>query len=361
MDPLPNIANQEENREDNEGSDVDVNESSAKEFPEALKVCEKLIDKNAYILHLAATKVTHPNIAAALTNHIVEVYHFHKGFQLSALFDHGTKQIVDLQFSEENDNLLWTATHGGPISLWDLRVPYNSVSSYTDTTDDKEDKDRKINCFDISLNGRIICAGTDAFEGDAFLLYWDIRKSKLIGGFWESHRDDITQVKFHPTETNKMLSGSTDGLINSYDLNISGENNALIESMNTESSVEKISWSKFGSREIVTCITHTAHIQLWRNVGVYPYCNFTRADLARNLKRTSANHVYIVDMYQQSKRNSLIIAGSNVNNGSCVRGLRLERKSLKPAFSLPNNPQRIRCSWYNENDKLLLTGGEKDT
>jgi hypothetical protein len=48
--------------------------------------------------------------------------------------------------------------------------------------------------FDIACNKLFICGGTELIENDAFLLFWDVRSTNLLGGYWESHTDDITQV-----------------------------------------------------------------------------------------------------------------------------------------------------------------------
>jgi hypothetical protein len=48
--------------------------------------------------------------------------------------------------------------------------------------------------FDVAFNGRFICGGTELIDDDAFLLFWDVRSTNLLGGYWESHTDDITQV-----------------------------------------------------------------------------------------------------------------------------------------------------------------------
>ena len=40
----------------------------------------------------------------------------------------------------------------------------------------------------------MICVGTEQLYGDAYLLFWDIRSTKLLGGYWYSHSDDITTV-----------------------------------------------------------------------------------------------------------------------------------------------------------------------
>lgn len=57
-------------------------------------------------------------------------------------------------------------------------------------------KTKPLTCFDVAGNNQILSAGTELFEGDAYILFWDIRQQKLLGGYWDSHTDDITQVRF---------------------------------------------------------------------------------------------------------------------------------------------------------------------
>lgn len=91
--------------------------------------------------------------------------------------------------------------------------------------------------FDLSVGDQFLCAGTELVKEDAYLLFWDLRSSKLMGAYWESHSDDVTTVKFHPTKPNLLASGSTDGLLNVYDLLEETEDDALLYSFNTDSSV----------------------------------------------------------------------------------------------------------------------------
>lgn len=112
--------------------------------------------------------------------------------------------------------------------------------------DDSEDgKIKPLVSFDLSCDERLLAGGTEHTGGDAFILFWDIRqsgskienKNKLLGGYWESHMDDITCLTFHPSKRNVLASGSTDGLMNIFDLTQSSEDLALTYSLNTESSV----------------------------------------------------------------------------------------------------------------------------
>lgn len=54
---------------------------------------------------------------------------------------------------------------------------------------------KPLSCFDVSCDGRFIVAGTDVLKDDAFLLFWDIRSTNLLGGYWDTHQEDVTQVK----------------------------------------------------------------------------------------------------------------------------------------------------------------------
>lgn len=67
---------------------------------------------------------------------------------------------------------------------------------YLDTTAGDPENKKVLTCFDVSPNNRVISAGTEIFEGDSFIIFWDVRNNKLLGGYWESHMDDITRVLF---------------------------------------------------------------------------------------------------------------------------------------------------------------------
>lgn len=115
--------------------------------------------------------------------------------------------------------------------------------------DNTEDgKLKPLASFDISCDERLIAGGTEHIGGDAFILFWDVRynhskpnsKDSLLGGYWESHMDDITSLSFHSDKRDALASGSTDGLINVFDLTQTSEDSALTYSLNTESSVVRL-------------------------------------------------------------------------------------------------------------------------
>ncbi|KAG5897291.1 hypothetical protein JTB14_011456 [Gonioctena quinquepunctata] len=319
---------------------------------------ETLARKNEYVLHLDATKESNPNVVAALSDHSCVVYNVNdrQVAKITELTEH-TNKIIDCRFSNNNNNLIYTASSDGLVKLWDIRAPKESTVNFIDNTVENE-KDRKtFNCFDISHNDRMLAAGTDLSGGDSFLLFWDIRNQKLLGAYWESHTDDITQVKFHPDDMNKLISGSTDGLINIYDLSQTCEDDALTESLNSESSVEQLLWFKKKGKYSISCVTHTSDLQLWNTDDAEPYRRICRAELARSIKKRSDNYTYIATSLQ-SKNSLIILVGSNFGNGECLRGLQVKDKDIQPYIGFKRNKQRVRCSWYNPDINILMSGGE---
>ncbi|EFA03321.1 WD repeat-containing protein 89-like Protein [Tribolium castaneum] len=333
------------------------------EIQNLFKQCKPLLEKpialdQHYILQIAGTLETNPNVAVNLSNNTCEVYSLSNNQidKLAVLGEH-SDVISEVKFSSENSNLLYTGSCDGTVRLWDIRAPKRSSLQFKDTTVE-DGTIKSFNCFDISPNNKLLAAGTNLFEGDSFILFWDVRKNSLLGGYWESHTDDITQLKFHSDDSNKLISGSVDGLINLYDLSENNEEDALIDSLNTESSIEKLAWFQQGRNDIISCVTHTADVQFWKVEDSQPYFHLHRTEIAKEIKRKSEEHVYIVDVHGGAN-SMLVLAGSNYCDGECFRGLTVVGNAVKPALGFPANKQRVRSSWSNLNINLLLTGGEK--
>ena len=66
----------------------------------------------------------------------------------------------------------------------------------------------------------------------------------MLGGYWESYGDDLSTVAFHPDDSDKLATGGPDGLINVFDVSQTTEDDALLTSINTESSIHTLTWYK---------------------------------------------------------------------------------------------------------------------
>ncbi|TVY84732.1 putative WD repeat-containing protein [Lachnellula suecica] len=78
-----------------------------------------------------------------------------------------------------------------------------------------------------------IAAGTELTNHQASVLIWDARDlSSPVVQYVESHSDDVTELQFHPSRPQILLSGSTDGLVNIYNTTIKDEEEALHQTIN---------------------------------------------------------------------------------------------------------------------------------
>lgn len=94
----------------------------------------------------------------------------------------------------------------------------------------------------VTCQGPYIAAGTESLKeglGDVSVLLYDTRQ--LAGGpvrqYIESHTDTVTQLAFHPTLRNVLLSGSTDGLVSVFDVDWADEDDALQQVVNPRAAV----------------------------------------------------------------------------------------------------------------------------
>ncbi|CAI5755676.1 unnamed protein product [Candida verbasci] len=87
----------------------------------------------------------------------------------------------------------------------------------------------------LAFNNNLLASGTELVGQDAELHIWDTTTYTLKRSFIDSHRDDITSIQFHPILKNYLMSGSTDGYVNIYNLNEIDEDDALHQVINFNS------------------------------------------------------------------------------------------------------------------------------
>jgi hypothetical protein len=129
---------------------------------------------------------------------------------------------------------LFTAGRDGVIRLWDPRNP-----SPKPILEIREPKGAGFSA--LACAGNFLAAGTESTKeglGDVSVLVYDLRApSAPLRSFVESHTDSITQLQWHPTQRNLLLSGSTDGLVSVFDAEVAEEEDALMQVLNPRSAV----------------------------------------------------------------------------------------------------------------------------
>lgn len=213
---------------------------------------------------------------------------------------------------------------------------------------------KPVNCFDVNCNDRLLCAGTDELNHNVYLLFFDLRDKRLMGGFFESHQEEITDVKFHPTDSDTLASTSTDGLINIFDCKQESEDDALLYSLNTCDSVSKLKWHNDNK---LSCITNTNDLHLFDVNSQDLVKKWERSTITDAIKKKSIIDCNIVDCHNIGSE-MMLVATSNYNKGECIRSLKFNESSLEPLANFVGNSQIIRTSLYNERDNIYVTSGE---
>ncbi|KAI5862980.1 WD40 repeat-like protein [Durotheca rogersii] len=126
-----------------------------------------------------------------------------------------------------------TAGEDGGVSMWDLRRDprHAEVARLSGNQ-------VPVLSLACSSAGFSVVAGTELQGHQASILIWDVRAMptpKLR--YQDVHSDDITELNFHPTSHDILLSGSTDGLVNICDTRIADEDEVVIQTFNHDASI----------------------------------------------------------------------------------------------------------------------------
>jgi WD repeat-containing protein 89 len=141
---------------------------------------------------------------------------------------------------------LFTCSDDATVKVWDLRADLRNPIHILQNS-------RNLPFFSMDVRHGLVSAGSQLKGTDSELVLWDTRKLNTpLRSFIDSHNDDITDTKFHPTRKNLLLSGATDGYVNIYDLNIVEEDDAQLQCINFSS----VHSAGFTSTNRVYVLTH---------------------------------------------------------------------------------------------------------
>lgn len=126
--------------------------------------------------------------------------------------------------AKASEQTLVTAASNG-VRLWDLRNKLEKpIAEFTSP--------HSLNYLSVATKDEYtVAAGAELVGSEASVQLWDSRNpGQVLRRLTESHRDDVTALEFHP-ERNYLMSGSTDGCVNVYDLNIAEEDDSYYQSV----------------------------------------------------------------------------------------------------------------------------------
>ncbi|XP_072284409.1 WD repeat-containing protein 89 [Pyxicephalus adspersus] len=263
-----------------------------------------------------------------------------------------------IRFSHSNINLLFSACSDGTVKLWDARVSGSEASQIFNGY-----PSNVFISFDISCNDLVVCAGTEKEDEDSFLVFWDARYSsngdskEPLGIYSESHNDDVTQVRFHPTNQSLVATGSTDGLVNVFDISEDNEDDALRYTCNSDSSVSIVGWAGKDYNQVY-CLTHDEGFCWWdlAQMDTDETITLCKVEDMRE-KAVGCTVDYLVGGLYHDKTNSMfLVAGSHAGD---IHLLSCESDKITYLKSLGGgHSATVRSFYWCVDDNSMLTGGE---
>ncbi|KAI8612480.1 WD40-repeat-containing domain protein [Chytriomyces sp. MP71] len=212
-----------------------------------------------------------------------------------------------------------------------------------------------------NASGTVLAAGTELVpnagpEGEdvARLLLWDIRAGAApLAQFIDCHSDDITQVRFHPTKDNIMMSGSTDTLINLFNITPDLNEEDSLYQVIKFNSINRLGF--FGpSYEYLFAQTH---------VETYALYTFEEANIVKEFGDVRGMNVggfqleYLIDsVFDIGSGRLFLVAGTQSGN---IGVLNVALNQMELAYTMNGGHRDIvRGVHWNMGGRSFVSGGE---
>ncbi|XP_017026992.1 WD repeat-containing protein 89 [Drosophila kikkawai] len=350
---------------------VDEDTCNAQELADKFQIKYKPLDEcgvslqREYVLSLDADR-GFSRIAAGLSSSAVQIFNMDDGGKLAnfSFLPATEKKVVStcgVKFLDDGPDNVLVGTTDGYVRLYDLRVKGELARfHYEKQSNEVPPAPKSFTAFDRNANGRVICCGTDQHMSNVFLVFFDVRERRQMGVYCDSHEDDITSVRFHSQNPDLLTTGSIEGLINVFDIKQPDEDEALLNTVNTESSVARLRWHRnVYDKDIISCITTTSDFKSYECEEGDEVHSFERPDVTAAIRRKNAANFNLINAHNQEDGEVFLLAGTNFNKGEILRSVNVSaKKELQPLANFQDNKQIVRDSLFDSKRGLLVTGGE---
>ncbi|KAG0224413.1 WD repeat-containing protein 89 [Actinomortierella wolfii] len=320
--------------------------------PMALRHSSAFSHDDIYIFDITANQ---SNLIVSASSHEIKLYN-PSTLAINRVLKFHTDAIS--QIKAHGDNFIFSSSKDGHVALWDLRTEGAPVQTYSSARRDP------LLSFDLNCAEQVLAAGTELNEEmyEAYIHFFDTRMASatnsannpVVKTFNESHSDDVTQIKFHPTNPMRLMSGSVDGLVCQMDIS-QEEDDAMEVVANTEASIHKIGY--FGPQaEYIYALSHMETLSLWMSDQADMIHNFGDVRGVSN-PALGLTLDYMIDcQYDPVTQRLFLLAGSNEGN---INILHVNSDSLQLCQVLQGcHTEIVRGIAWHPQRGIMYSGGE---
>ncbi|KAG0146423.1 hypothetical protein CROQUDRAFT_44450 [Cronartium quercuum f. sp. fusiforme G11] len=267
----------------------------------------------------------------------------------------GEGRVTQLKAPTGTTNCLIAAFSCSPmVALWDLRQ-----ASSDPTLQLRGATDSPFLTCDLSASGHILACGGGT-EQESRLELFDLRASPVqpLHAYTESHSDLVTAIAFHPSVDHRLLSGSADGLLATYDVRLVDEDEAVIVTGNVGASVARVRWATDG--QSVWAGTDMETLSVWKaeDLGlIQDFGDIRSGDLAKPHPSWTDPMAYLIDCTPLPAFQSGYFSGSQTGEVALIEASSNQPWRLLASLRGGHN-DIVRCAMIDERTGMLLTGGE---
>jgi WD40 repeat protein len=306
---------------------------------------KKITKTPDYCLDIISTKNAPGIIGAPMANGSIELLNVETLTTISTIQQPNV--LSQCLFDTQTPNILWSSDKSGNLILFDIRTSQKAMHL---------NASKPILSFDINSSHTLIACGTELTTTttgiDAPIIFWDLRNcGQSIAQFDDCHSDDVTQIKFHPTQPNAMISGSTDGLVCLYNLETMIEDDALYQVIKDDS-VSKIGY--FGPQyEYLYYQSHMETFSIWK---------FENADRIQSFGDVRGESVdidlqYCIDCKYDEQTQLLYMMAGSIEGNIGIFNVTME--GLVLAYTLNGgNGDIVRGVDWNLSNNYIVSGSE---
>jgi WD repeat-containing protein 89 len=304
-------------------------------------------DEGEYVFDLSVN-CDNTAIASTLSSMDIGIHDSSTLQQNNKLENCHMNRINGVEYLQHSPSVLVTASDDKSVKVFDMRSPTPSNAVLNIRTPGE--------AMDIAIGSNdalLVCAVNNG------VTFYDLRQPNggngsgaILGSYSDVNTDTVTQVKFNPQRPNELVTGGEDGLIVTYNTNVSAGDEPIVSMFNIDCPVRRFGFFGQGL-EGIYCLSTVETASVWHAPSAQRLSSFD--DI-----RESLGLDYLVDCMYNSTTDALTLIGGKWDGSGYLANMQPNNVQIVGTLS-EGHTAGIRCALSTAGGDIaqgFVTGGE---